>query len=74
MKTEYIVTDECGNRSVTADGIVESFSTFGRAQKRAEELASEFPDEAISIYELVAETIAPTSSPETVRKYPDKRR
>lgn len=72
MKTEYIVCDENGFRSLTGQDADdnESFSTFRAAEKRAKELAALAPGQKIGIYELVGEVEAPVAKTESFRKYP----
>lgn len=72
MKTEYIVLDNDGQRSLGGKKCdeLESFSTFRTAEKRAKELAANAPGEVIRILELVGEVKAPVGKIESGRKYP----
>jgi hypothetical protein len=71
MRKEYVVLDETGNVSFNPKiDQPEIFKSFKAAKKRSHIIATCAPGQAIKIYELTAETIAPVKPAETSRAHP----
>lgn len=69
MKTEFVVIDHEGNPSWSEkkEG-PEQFATYKAAEKRARDIATYTPGEAIRIFEVVGEVMAPVGPIKSFRR------